>query len=59
MRNKDLSRIRVFTTNNDLFNETALDSLNIHYINGFSGGLRRFSILHYSIILGQSEWIQV
>ena len=42
MRNKDLSRIRVFTTNNDLFNETALDSLNIHYINGFSGGLRRF-----------------
>ena len=42
MRNKDLSRIRIFTTNNDLFNETALDSLNIHYINGFSGGLRRF-----------------
>lgn len=42
MRNKDLSRIRVFTTNNDLFNETALDSLNIHYINGFNGGLRRF-----------------
>ena len=37
MRNKDLSRIRVFTTNNDLFNETALDSLN-----GFRGGLRRF-----------------
>ena len=42
MRNKDLSRIRIFTTNNDLFNETALDSLNIHYINGFSGGLRKF-----------------
>lgn len=42
MRNKDLSRIRVFTTNNDLFNEAALDSLNIHYINGFSGGLRKF-----------------
>lgn len=42
MRNKDLSRIRVFTTNNDLFNETALDSLNIHYINGFGGGLRKF-----------------
>ncbi|WP_052108640.1 hypothetical protein [Polaribacter sp. Hel1_85] len=30
LRNKDLSRINVFTTNNDLFNETALDSLNIH-----------------------------
>ena len=31
-----------FTTNNDLFNETALDSLNIHYINGFGGGLNKF-----------------
>ena len=41
-RNKDLSRINVFTTNNDLFNETALDSLNIHYINGFSGGLKKY-----------------
>lgn len=41
-RNKDLSRINVFTTNNDLFNETALDSLNIHYINGFSGGLTKY-----------------
>ena len=42
LRSKDNSRIRVFTTNNDLFNETALDALNIHYINGFGGGLRRF-----------------
>lgn len=42
LRSKDNSRIRVFTTNNDLFNETALDSLNLHYINGFGGGLRRF-----------------
>ena len=41
-RNKDLSRINVFTTNNDLFNETALDSLNIHYINGFSGGMKKY-----------------
>ena len=41
-RNKDLSRINVFTTNNDLFNETALDGLNIHYINGFSGGLKKY-----------------
>ena len=41
-RNKDLSRINVFTTNNDLFNETALDSLNIHYLNGFSGGLKKY-----------------
>jgi len=42
LRNKDLSRINIFTTNNDLFNEAALDSLSIHYINGFSGGLDRF-----------------
>lgn len=41
-RNKDLARINVFTTNNDLFNETALDSLNIHYINGFNGGLKKY-----------------
>ncbi len=42
LRSKDNSRIRVFTTNNDLFNESALDALNIHYVNGFSGGLRKF-----------------
>ena len=42
LRNKDLSRLNIFTTNNDLFNETALDSLNIHYINGFGGGLNKF-----------------
>lgn len=42
LRSKDNSRIRVFTTNNDLFNETALDALNIHYINGFGGGMRKF-----------------
>lgn len=42
LRNKDLSRINVFTTNNDLFNETALDALNIHFINGFSGGLNKY-----------------
>ena len=29
LRSKDNSRIRVFTTNNDLFNETALDALNL------------------------------
>lgn len=42
LRSKDNSRIRIFTTNNDLYNETALDALNIHYINGFSGGLRKY-----------------
>lgn len=42
LRNKDLSRINIFTTNNDLFNETALDSINVNYINGFIGGLNKF-----------------
>lgn len=42
LRNKDLSRINVFTTNNDLFNEHALDSLSLNYINGFSGGLSKY-----------------
>jgi hypothetical protein len=42
LRNKDVSRINVFTTNNDLFNESALDFLNINYNNGFGGGLERY-----------------
>ncbi len=41
-RNKDLSRVNIFTTNNDLFNERSLDNLNINYNNGFGGGLKRF-----------------
>ena len=41
LRNKDLSRVNIFTTNNDLFNEKALDTLNINYNNGFGGGLER------------------
>lgn len=42
LRNRDLSRINIFTTNNDLFNETALDNINVNYINGFIGGLYKF-----------------
>lgn len=52
LRNKDLSRLNVFTTNNDLFNETALDALNIHYINGFTGGLTKYfnpAIFNYTM----------
>lgn len=50
-RNKDLSRLNIFTTNNDLFNETALDIMNIHYINGFGGGNSKFfnpALFNYS-----------
>jgi len=41
LRNKDLSRVNIFTTNNDLLSETALGYLNINYNNGFSSGLSR------------------
>ncbi|MEL4425410.1 SIR2 family protein [Shewanella indica] len=41
LRNKDLARVNVFTTNNDLLSETALGYLNINYNNGFSSGLAR------------------
>lgn len=41
LRNKDLARVNVFTTNNDLLSETALSYLNINYNNGFSSGLSR------------------
>ncbi len=42
LRSKENARLNVFTTNNDMFNEVALDSLNIHYLNGFSGGINRY-----------------
>lgn len=51
-RNKDLARVNVFTTNYDLFNEKALDSLHINYNNGFGGGLKRYfnpSRFHYTL----------
>ncbi|MDD5268635.1 MAG: SIR2 family protein [Methylococcales bacterium] len=41
LRNRDLSRVNVFTTNNDLLSEKSLDHLNINYNNGFGGGLDR------------------
>lgn len=41
LRNKDLARVNVFTTNYDLLSEKALDYLNINYNNGFGGGLER------------------
>ncbi len=41
LRNKDLSRTNIFTTNADLFNEKALDAININFNTGFSSGLER------------------
>lgn len=42
LRSKENARLNIFTTNNDMFNEVALDSLNIHYLNGFSGGINKY-----------------
>lgn len=42
LRKKELSRLNIFTTNNDLINEKALDTLSINFNNGFGGGLDRF-----------------
>lgn len=42
MRDANLSKINIFTTNYDLFNERALDKLGIIYCNGFSGVIERF-----------------
>ena len=41
LRDRSLPRPWVFTTNYDLFNETAMDSLAIPYSNGFSGVVER------------------
>lgn len=51
LRSKELSRLSVFTTNNDLFNETAMDNTNTLYINGFTSGLKRYfnpSLFYYT-----------
>lgn len=40
--NKAYSAPNIFTTNYDLFNEVALEHLQIHYTNGFSGFVNRF-----------------
>lgn len=40
-RDRALPRPWIFTTNYDLFNETAMDRLGIPYCNGFSGAIER------------------
>ncbi|MGH7022034.1 MAG: SIR2 family protein [Caulobacteraceae bacterium] len=41
LRDRTLPRPWVFTTNYDLFNETAMDRLGVPYANGFSGVIER------------------
>lgn len=53
-RERSRSRPWVFTTNYDLFNETALDRLGTPYANGFSGSVeRRFNPASYRYALAE------
>ena len=53
-RERSLPRPWVFTTNYDLLNEYALDSLGIPYCNGFSGGItRRFNPSTFKLTLAR------
>lgn len=62
-RNANLPKPNIFTTNYDLYSETALDKLGIHYVNGFSGGVKKYfnpTIFNYALAermdLSQSKW---
>lgn len=53
-RDRTLPRPWVFTTNYDVFNETAMDRLSIPYSNGFSGTVeRRFNPANFRYALGE------
>lgn len=41
-RDRNLPKPNVFTTNYDVFSEKAMDSLNVHFSNGFSGVIDRY-----------------
>ena len=62
-RNSNLPKPNIFTTNYDLYSEIALDKLGIHYVNGFSGGIRKYfnpTIFNYALAekmdLSQTKW---
>ncbi len=63
IRNTNLPKINIFTTNYDLYSEIALDRLGIHYVNGFSGGIKKYfnpTIFNYALAekmdLSQEKW---
>ncbi len=54
LRDRSLPRPWVFTTNYDLFNETAMDRLGLPYTNGFSGVVeRRFNPASFRYALAE------
>lgn len=62
-RDRNLPKPNVFTTNYDVFSEKSMDSLNVHYSNGFSGVIDRYfnpSIFDYafseSMDVSENKW---
>ncbi len=62
-RNSNLPKLNIFTTNYDLYSEISLDKLGIHYVNGFSGGIKKYfnpTIFNYAMAekmdLSQTKW---
>lgn len=62
-RNNNLQKPNVFTTNYDLYSERALDQLGVLYVNGFSGGIKRYfnpTVFNYAFAekmdLSQNKW---
>lgn len=56
---RNYSPPNIFTTNYDLFNEVAMESLNIHYINGFRGVIERLfdpSTFHLRLVDDQHRY---
>jgi len=40
-KNQKIGSMNIFTSNYDLFNEVALEQINVHYTTGFKGGVNR------------------
>jgi len=62
-RDRNLPKPNVFTTNYDVFSEKAMDSLNVHFSNGFSGVIDRYfnpSVFEYafseSMDVTENKW---
>lgn len=62
-RDRNLPKPNIFTTNYDTFSEKAMDTLGIHYANGFSGVLERFfnpSVFEFafseSLNVNENKW---
>lgn len=63
LRDSNLPKPNIFTTNYDLYSEKAMDELGITYTNGFSGFVERFfnpSIFNYALAeqmdISSSKW---